>query len=186
MAWRTVMRRVPTRSLTVVGDIAQTGSAGGATTWAQMLDRYVPGRWREQRLLVNYRTPAAIMRVAADVLAAVDPGQTPPDPVRDDGPPPTALALPIAELPTLIRSELARITDDATAEGRLAVITSGARHPAVLAALPDAAIAHPGGLDSQVVVLTAEEAKGLEFDSVIVVDPSGILTESPRAAKTST
>ncbi|MGH3238926.1 MAG: HelD family protein, partial [Spirillospora sp.] len=71
MAWRTVMRRVPTRSLTVVGDIAQTGSAAGASSWGQMLDRYVPGRWREQRLLVNYRTPAAIMRVAAGVLAAV-------------------------------------------------------------------------------------------------------------------
>ncbi|NED56853.1 helicase, partial [Micromonospora aurantiaca] len=58
MAWRTVMRRVPTRSMTVVGDIAQTGNAAGAATWGQMLDRYVPGRWREQRLMVNYRTPA--------------------------------------------------------------------------------------------------------------------------------
>ncbi|NKZ04320.1 HelD family protein [Actinomadura latina] len=184
MAWRTVMRRVPTRSLTVVGDIAQTGSAAGATTWGQMLDRYVPGRWREQRLLVNYRTPAAIMRIAADVLAAVDPGQTPPDPVRDDGPPPTALALPITELPALIQSELALITDDVSAEGRLAVITSGARHAAVLDALPDAAAgATPDALDAPVVVLTAEEAKGLEFDSVIVVDPSGILTESPKGGQ---
>ncbi|MER7544958.1 HelD family protein [Actinomadura sp.] len=184
MAWRTVMRRVPTRSLTVVGDIAQTGSAAGATTWGQMLDRYVPGRWREQRLLVNYRTPAAIMRVAARVLAAVDPGQTPPAPVRDDGPPPTALALPIPELPGLVDSELARITDDATAEGRLAVITSGARHAAVRDALPDAAAGTaPEALDAPVVVLTAEEAKGLEFDSVIVVDPSGILNESPKGGQ---
>ncbi|WP_084263165.1 HelD family protein [Actinomadura formosensis] len=184
MAWRAVMRRVPTRSLTVVGDIAQTGSAAGATTWGQMLDRYVPGRWREQRLLVNYRTPAAIMRVAADVLAAVDPGQTPPEPVRDDGPPPLALALPPGELPALVRSELSRITGDASTEGRLAVITSGARRAAVLDALPGAAAgATPEALDSQVVVLTAEEAKGLEFDSVIVVDPAGIVTESPKGGQ---
>ncbi|MFA1538820.1 helicase [Actinomadura sp. DLS-62] len=184
MAWRTVMRRVPTRSLTVVGDIAQTGSAAGAADWGQMLDRYVPGRWREQRLLVNYRTPAAIMRVAADVLAAVDPGQTPPVPVRDDGPPPAALALPIAELPSLVRSELALVTGDVSAEGRLAVIASGARHAAVLDILPDAAAgATPEALDSAVVVLTAEEAKGLEFDSVIVVDPAGILAESPKGGQ---
>ena len=184
MAWRTVMRRVPTRSLTVVGDIAQTGSAAGATAWGQMLDRYVPGRWREQRLLVNYRTPAAIMRVAAGVLAAVDPGQTPPEPVRDDGPPPTAVALPVSELPALVRSELALVTDDVSAEGRVAVITSGARHAAVLDVLPDAAVgATPEALDSPVVILTAEEAKGLEFDAVIVVDPSGILAESPKGGQ---
>lgn len=191
MAWRTVMKRVPTRSLTVVGDIAQTGSAAGATTWGQMLDRYVPGRWREQRLLVNYRTPAAIMRVAADVLAAVAPDQTPPEPVRDDGPPPTAIAMPVTALPSLVRSELSLIAggspDDiggAFKEGRLAVITSAARHPAVRAALPDAAAgATPEALDSPAVVLTAEEAKGLEFDSVVIVDPSGILTESPKGGQ---
>ncbi|MCP9949047.1 ATP-binding domain-containing protein [Actinomadura madurae] len=189
MAWRTVMRRVPTRSLTVVGDIAQTGSAAGASSWGQMLDRYVPGRWREQRLLVNYRTPAAIMRVAADVLAAVAPDQTPPEPVRDDGPPPAALALPVAELPTLVRSELSLVTGGediggAFKEGRLAVITSAARHAAALDALPDAAAgATPEALDSPAVVLTTEEAKGLEFDSVIVVDPSGILAESPKGGQ---
>lgn len=189
MAWRTVMKRVPTRSLTVVGDIAQTGSAAGAASWGQMLDRYVPGRWREQRLLVNYRTPAAIMRVAADVLAAVAPGETPPEPVRDDGPPPVALALPVGELGPLVRSELSLVAGGdpeagAFAEGRLAVITSAARRPGVLAALPHAAVgATPEALDSPAVVLTAEEAKGLEFDSVVVVDPSGILSESPKGGQ---
>ncbi|NYD51033.1 DNA helicase IV [Actinomadura luteofluorescens] len=189
MAWRTVMRRVPTRSLTVVGDIAQTGSAAGAASWGQMLDRYVPGRWREQRLMVNYRTPAAIMKVAADVLAAVAPDQTPPEPVRDDGPPPVAVALPVAELPSLVRSELVLVTGGediggAFKEGRLAVIASAGRHAEVLRALPDAAVgATPEALDSPVVVLTAEEAKGLEFDSVVVVDPSGILAESAKGGQ---
>ncbi|GAA3923806.1 AAA family ATPase [Actinomadura viridis] len=188
MAWRTVMRRVPTRSLTVVGDIAQTGSAAGARSWGQMLDRYVPGRWREQRLMVNYRTPAAIMRVAADLLAAVAPGQVPPEPVRDDGPPPLAVRTEPAglavRLPELVASELDEIGAGAEGEGRLAVIASGARHAAVRAALPDAAAgATPEALDSPVVVLTAEESKGLEFDSVIVVDPAGITSESPRGGQ---
>ncbi|NED53762.1 helicase, partial [Micromonospora aurantiaca] len=87
----------------------------------------------------------------------------------------------VTELPALVRSELALVTDDASAEGRLAVIASGARHAAVLDALPDAAAgATPEALDSPIVVLTTEEAKGLEFDAVIVVDPSGILAESPK------
>src|SRR5579859_3746169 len=48
MAWRMVMRRIPTRSLTIVGDVAQRGSAAGARSWAQMLDPYVKGRWHEE------------------------------------------------------------------------------------------------------------------------------------------
>ncbi|MFG2005594.1 HelD family protein [Spirillospora sp. NPDC048911] len=188
MAWRTVMRKVPTRSLTVVGDIAQTGSPAGARSWGEMLDRYVPGRWREQRLMVNYRTPAAIMKVAEDVLAAVAPDQIPPEPVRDDGPPPTAVRMAAdrisTALPDLVAAELIEIDTGDTGEGRLAVIASGAAHGAVRAALPDAAAgATPEALDSPVVVLTAEESKGLEFDSVIVVDPHGVLAESPRGGQ---
>ncbi|MDL4774781.1 HelD family protein [Actinomadura xylanilytica] len=183
MAWRTVMRRVPTRSLTVVGDIAQTGSPAGARSWGQMLERYVQDRWREQRLLVNYRTPAAIMRVAADVLAAVAPDQVPPEPVRDDGPPPVSLRIPAADygdrLPALVRSELELI-----GEGRLAVIASGAAHGAVLAALPGMAAGNaPEALDAPAVVLTTTESKGLEFDSVIVVDPVGITGGAPHGGR---
>jgi DNA helicase IV len=37
-------------------------------------------------------------------------------------------------------------------------------------------------LTEPVVVLTVRQAKGLEFDSVLVVDPAGILAESPRGA----
>ncbi|WP_347404427.1 hypothetical protein [Streptomyces sp. MST-110588] len=40
MAWRMVMRRAPTRSMTVVGDVAQTGSPAGARSWGQVLDPY--------------------------------------------------------------------------------------------------------------------------------------------------
>ncbi|MGH3239894.1 MAG: ATP-binding domain-containing protein, partial [Spirillospora sp.] len=118
-------------------------------------------------------------------------GQTPPEPVRDDGPPPIMIELPVTELPVLVRSELSTVaggTPDGIGgrytEGRLAVITSGARHGAVLAALPDAAAgATPEALDSPTVVLTAQEAKGLEFDSVIIVDPAGILGESPKGGQ---
>ncbi|HEY7919865.1 MAG TPA: ATP-binding domain-containing protein, partial [Streptosporangiaceae bacterium] len=35
-------------------------------------------------------------------------------------------------------------------------------------------------LDEQVVVLTVSQAKGLEFDSVLIADPAQILGESPR------
>ncbi|GII79751.1 DNA helicase [Sphaerisporangium rufum] len=183
MAWRAVMRRIPARSLTVVGDIAQTGSAAGARSWGEMLDPYVKGRWREARLLVNYRTPAEIMTVAADVLAAVAPGQQPPLSVRDGEAPPRAVRAGRDELPrvlpALVAAELAEI-----GEGRLAVLVPDARHAEIAALLPDAAA---GGaddvLDSPAAVLTVTRAKGLEFDAVVVLAPDEILAQSPKGGQ---
>ena len=94
MAWRMVLRRNPARSMTVVGDVAQTGSPAGARSWKEMLNPLVGGRWREERLTVNYRTPSEIMAVAADVLASVAPDERPPDSVRSEGVGPRAIAVP--------------------------------------------------------------------------------------------
>ncbi|OEV07066.1 HelD family protein, partial [Streptomyces nanshensis] len=91
MAWRTVMRRAPARSMTLVGDVAQRGSAAGARSWAAMLDPHVAGRWREERLTVNYRTPAEVMEAAGRVLAEVAPEMEPPVSVREEGTPPRAV-----------------------------------------------------------------------------------------------
>ncbi|MEV6982560.1 ATP-binding domain-containing protein [Sphaerisporangium sp. NPDC051017] len=186
MAWRTVMRRIPTRSLTVVGDVAQTGSAAGARSWAEMLDPYVRGRWREARLLVNYRTPAEIMEVAADVLKAVDPAQRPPISVRDGEAPPRAVRAARADLatvlPELVRSELEQVTG--LGEGRLAVLTPDARHGEIAALLPGSASALTAeALDSPSAVLTVTQSKGLEFDAVIVLAPDEILAQGPKGGQ---
>ena len=175
MAWRMVMRRIPTRSLTVVGDVAQRGSAAGARSWAEMLDPYVRGRWREELLTVNYRTPAEIMAVAADVLADVAPGERPPESVRDEGVPPRAVP-GLARAADVVAEELAEMGDG----GRLAVIAPRARIADLARAIP---VAVPGDqtevLDSPVALLTVGQSKGLEFDRVVLVDPAGILDQSP-------
>jgi DNA helicase IV len=178
MAWRMVMRRIPSRSLTVVGDVAQRGSAAGARSWAQMLDPYVKGRWHEELLTVNYRTPAEIMAVAADVLAAVAPEEKPPESVRTEGAAPRAIRVPdlSTELAQIVDAELADLGED----GRLAVITPVARLAGLASTLPQAVRAdHPDVLDSQVALLTVAQAKGLEFDRVVLADPAGIIAASP-------
>jgi DNA helicase IV len=180
MAWRMVMRRIPTRSMTVVGDIAQRGSPAGARSWAQMLDPYVRGRWREELLTVNYRTPAEIMAVAADVLASVAPAEKPPESVRDEGTPPRAInaAAPAlaAGVATVVATDLAEMGE----EGRLAVIAPVARVAELAQAIPAAVPGdRPEVLESPVALLTVGQAKGLEFDRVVLVDPAGILAQSP-------
>ena len=37
MAWRVLMRRCPSRSMTLVGDVAQTGARDGARSWDEVL-----------------------------------------------------------------------------------------------------------------------------------------------------
>ncbi|NGY62735.1 AAA family ATPase [Lentzea sp. NEAU-D13] len=182
MAWRTLMRRCPSKSMTVVGDIAQTGDIGGATSWGSVLSPYVQNRWRLTELSVNYRTPAEIMEVAADVLASVDSALVPPTSVRETGVPPwvSSVSSFAAEVPALISGEVAAVGD-----GKVAVIVPAALlspvGEAVVSAVPGSSLGNDLE-EAQVVVLGVTDAKGLEFDSVVVVDPDGILEESPRGA----
>ena len=179
MAWRMVMRRIPTRSLTVVGDVAQRGSAAGARSWAQMLDPYVRGRWREELLTVNYRTPVEIMAVAADVLASVAPGEQPPESVREEGVPPRAVR-GLDRAASVVAAEHDEMSAENGQSGRLAVIAPAARIAELARALPAAVPGdRPEVLDSPVALLSVGQAKGLEFDRVVLVDPAGILGQSP-------
>ncbi|MEU9995304.1 UvrD-helicase domain-containing protein [Streptomyces sp. NPDC050848] len=169
MTWRLLMRRSPTRSMTLVGDPAQTGDAAGVGAWEEILAPYVQDRWELVRLGVNYRTPAEIMAVAADVRREADPGFEPPRSVRSTGVEPWRRVVeePVKEAADAVAAE-------ARAEGRLAVIAPPELHPALTAALPEASHGPDPDLTRPVVLLDPRQAKGLEFDTVLVVDPDGI------------
>jgi DNA helicase IV len=181
--------------MTLVGDVAQTGARDGAGSWAEVLSPYVAARWRREALTVNYRTPAEIMAVAADVLAVIDPGRTPPSSVRETGVPPEAVAVPAedgaaADAAVDRARRAAADVVDAEGAGRVAVLAPAARVDAVRARLGAAGAAGVAGvgvdergatdLEVAVVASTVGEAKGLEFDAVVLLDPEGIVEESPR------
>jgi hypothetical protein len=181
-----LMRRCPTRSMTLVGDVAQTGEEAGTSSWQRVLDPYMGRRWRLERLTVNYRTPAEIMAVATDVAAAIDPPPAEADlprSVRESGTEPWRLAVP----PGRLAGELARIAAQEAAtvgDGKVAVIVPVARvgdlGAAVAAVIPGASAGLDAELRNPVVVLSVRQAKGLEFDSVLIAEPAEILAESPR------
>ena len=172
MAWRVLMRRCPSRSMTVVGDVAQTGDAAGARSWADVLGPWVADRWRLEQLTVNYRTPAEIAVVADDVLAALDAGIEPPTSVRATGEVPRSVPVQelADELPAVVAEEAAAVGD-----GRVAVLAPGALVDGLRALLGTGT-----DLEEPIVVLTVAEAKGLEFDAVVLVEPRQILDASPR------
>lgn len=157
MDWRVLMRRCPSRSFTVVGDLAQRRSVAGATSWDAMLEAYVPGRWMYRSLSVNYRTPAEIMAVAAALLAEFAPGVEPPDSVRATGVTPWSRQVSTGELASAIEDF---VDEEAARDGTSVVIG-------------------PPGVAGAV---APSETKGLEFDAVLVVEPERILADGPRGA----
>lgn len=181
MAWRLLMRRSPTRSMTLVGDPAQTAEAAGVGSWADILAPYVEDRWEHTRLGVNYRTPAEIMAVAAGVVRAERPDFEPPSSVRSTGVRPWARRAATKELPAEVAKAVAELTP---AEGRLAVIAPRELHRALAARLDDVTAGAEPDLTKAVVLLDPRQAKGLEFDSVLVVEPGRFGTSDLYVALT--
>jgi DNA helicase IV len=181
MAWRLLVRRCPTRSMTAVGDLAQTGSPAGAAAWDEALRPHVADAWRLEELTVNYRTPAEIMAVAADVLAAGGTGASAPRSVRPGTTAPWAEVTGEAGL----AARAAEVVEEwAGQEGTTAVVVPASRVAEVAAAVAarlDGVTSGPEADSTRgPVVLTPGEAKGLEFDAVLVVDPRRVLDEGVR------
>ncbi len=167
MAWRLLMRRSPTRSMTLVGDPAQTAEAAGVGSWSEILAPYVGDRFDHTRLGVNYRTPAEIMELAAAVVRAADPSFEPPGSVRSTGVRPWVRAT--GDLPSAVTEAVAELTPD---EGRLAVIAPRDLHERIAARLDGVTAGTEPDLTRTVVLLDPRQSKGLEFDSVLVVEPA--------------
>lgn len=166
MAWRLLMRRSPTRSMTLVGDPAQTAEAAGVGSWEKILEPYVEDRWEHTRLGVNYRTPAEIMDLAAAVVRAENPDFEPPSSIRSTGVRPWVRATD--DLPGAVAEAVKELTP---AEGRLAVIAPRHLHRRLAARLDGVTAGAEPDLTRTVVLLDPRQSKGLEFDSVLVVEP---------------
>lgn len=183
MQWRVLMRRCPLKSFTVVGDIAQAGAASAATSWASALEPFVGERFSLEELTVNYRTPAAVAQAAAAVARAAGQDVAAPQAVRE-GEPPILTELPEqtpeSDLIEAIQRETGRELE-LVEGGLVAVIAPESRVQVVGTALARAFPGRVGAgvrrLEHQIVVLSTWDAKGLEFDSVILAQPQEIIDE---------
>ncbi|EYR64192.1 ATPase AAA [Actinotalea ferrariae CF5-4] len=194
MAWRMLLRRCPTRSMTVVGDVAQTSSAAGARDWASTLDPVLRGSWRLAELTVNYRTPATVAHAAQEVAQRAGLPVSAQTSARDvpaalrvqvgddvDGVDGTALVRAVEE--SLV--ELGVLDGTAEEGGRVVVVAAPDDAGAVAARLAASSVAPyldaRGGspLDARVAVMTPRQTKGLEFDVVVLVEPRRIAKDSP-------
>jgi hypothetical protein len=166
MQLRMIARRAA-GAFTILGDIAQATGPIPYHRWDELLP-YLPGGGRAEtrELRHAYRVPREIMAISLPLLERIAPDVEPPLAYRVGADPPRLVhgdpVVPLAY------EEAARLAGE---EGLLAVIA-----PASLRDKPDRAVSLFD--ETRITTLTPREAKGLEFDHVIVVEPALIVEEA--------
>lgn len=144
--WQMLLRRCPSRSLTIVGDRAQARH-GFVGSWASRLEQVGLGRVAVASLGINYRTTAQVMAEAEPVIRA---------------------AIPDANVPTSIRTGGAPVVHGNVVDLERVLDTWLAEHPVGIACVIGDPTFRP---THRIRSLSPESAKGLEFDLVVLVDP---------------
>lgn len=194
MDWHLLLRRCPSRSFTVVGDVNQASQRSSSPlSWETLLGPAKRAAPVMEQLTINYRTPRAVMDLAQKVLAATKHTVVPLQSARDvadslvftrlQGEPHANLHEPVSGpgnlVPTLretLQSETARLEAEVGSDaGKLAIIVPAAAHSYLAATL---GLETADVVADQVCCLDPRAAKGLEFDTVILVEPAVIADQS--------
>ena len=171
MQLRMVARRAREGSLTILGDVAQATGAVPYSSWDEVLPHLPTDRAAVvEELLHAYRVPREIMEVALPLLDTIAPDVAPPISYRTGADPPIVRRVAEEHLLAEAFHEAERLAD---ADGLLAVIVPEALAEAELAGTP---------LYESVPLLTPRQAKGLEFDHVVVVEPA-LIAASPQGLR---
>jgi DNA helicase IV len=182
MQWRMLRRRGASASWTIVGDPAQS-SLSNTDEANRAIDEIIgTAPVRRFRLSTNYRSPSEVFDLAAKIVVADFPDADLPTAVRSTGHEPRLL-VPVDAAPenptvpramiNVVRSLLAEV------EGTVGVICPPTTKDELAAYLEQAELADA----ERVVVITAQQAKGLEYDAVLVITPDDIVAESPGGVR---
>ncbi|SDU27235.1 HelD family protein [Amycolatopsis keratiniphila] len=181
MHFRAISRRVA-GACTVLGDLAQATSPSAVRDWSEVLAHLGRPGGRIEVLDRGYRVPAEVLDYAARLLPHIAPDLTGPTSFRH-----SADALHVTRTSADRRTEtLVEACETALSrEGSVCLIAADEEIPELHAILTAEGITHTvlGGdvLEAERVTLAPVTlAKGLEYDTVLVVEPSRIVDAEPR------
>jgi DNA helicase IV len=173
MQWRMLRRRGADASWTIVGDPAQSSWPDVTETERVLAELIGNAPNRRFRLSTNYRSPAEVFELAAQVVRRHFPAADLPHAVRTTGIVPLLLRAPAEYLPDRLEQVLSELVDQV--EGSIGVIAP----PSRLNALVDANLPITRAFGDRISFISPLNAKGLEYDAVIVVSPDEVVAESP-------
>ncbi|MFC9272551.1 HelD family protein [Streptomyces zhihengii] len=182
MQYRAVGRRCSTGSATVLGDLAQGTTPWATGSWAQALAHLGKPEAVVEELTAGFRVPREVIAYASRLLPHMSPGLAPVSSVREN---PGSLSVDaVAEAADLDAAVLAACAQSLRREGSIGLIAADARIPVLAAALTAAGMPYlsPGQettAESRLTLVPASLAKGLEYDYVVLDEPSAIVAGEP-------
>jgi hypothetical protein len=182
MQLRSVARRSATGALTVVGDIAQSTGAWARDTWDEVVEHLPTAAGVEVvPLRYGYRVPRQVYELAARLLPVAAPAVAPVEVVRDGPQAPTVHRVGLAGR----AGRTATVAIEHAAAGRFVGIVCPPRcrretEAALAANGATWSSAERGELGAAINLVSPAEAKGLEFDAVVVVEPEQIVADHER------
>ncbi|MGA4545652.1 HelD family protein [Uniformispora flossi] len=182
MQARSLSKRCPTGSMTVLGDLTQATGPHTYADWDR-LARLLSGTgeaWRIAELGVSYRVPEQIMAYVAPVARAIGPELPFPTAVRRvDGDAVRSTAADVDTLPDVALARVRRLigTDDRTFRSIAVIGPDDSPLPDAFRSRLDAAGDMTPEARQSVSVLAASHAKGMEFDHVVLLEPAAVAAD---------
>ncbi|MFD8979396.1 HelD family protein [Streptomyces sp. NPDC059564] len=179
MQYRAVGRRCTTGSATVLGDLAQGTTPWATRSWDEALTHLGKPEAVLEELTAGFRVPREVIAYASRLLPAISPGLVPVSSVRE-----TPGSLAITESADLTADVVAACRDSLAHEGSIGLIAADARVPVLAEALAAAGLPYlaPGEettAQARLTLVPASLAKGLEYDYVVLDEPSAIVDGEP-------
>ncbi|MER5182832.1 UvrD-helicase domain-containing protein [Streptomyces sp. NPDC002896] len=182
MQYRAVGRRCTTGSATVLGDLAQGTTPWATPSWDVALRHLGHPDALVEELTAGFRVPREVIAYASRLLPAIAPGLAAVDSVRET--PGSLTVHQVADAADLDAATLAACTQSLRHEGSIGLIAADARVPALAEALTAAGMPYlsPGEEttpDTRLTLVPASLAKGLEYDYVVLDEPSAVVDGEP-------
>lgn len=175
MQLRAVGRRCSTGSATLLGDLAQGTTPWAARSWARSLQHLGKPDGVVEELTVGFRVPADVLAYASRLLPVIAPDLAPPTSLRAAGG-----GLEVLAVARLGPGVAAAASAASARPGSVGVVVPDALVDEVAAALvahgvPFVALGDEHDVDAHLELVPASQAKGLEFDHVVVAEPTAVV-----------
>jgi DNA helicase IV len=185
MQFRMIARRTPTGSVTVLGDLAQATGPWSYGDWSEVRAILEGGSSQPQHaeLTLGYRAPGRVLDFASKLLPVSAPGVAPTSSIRRGRTEPTIHAVPTQEVPATSLAEAYALMAD---HALIAVIAPEELVPELVRLVrghEEVGLLERDAMNRPVTIVPAPAAKGLEFDAVVVVEPTLIAGADPRGLR---
>jgi DNA helicase IV len=185
MQFRMIARRTPTGSVTVLGDLAQATGPWSYGDWSEVRAILEGGSSQPQHaeLTLGYRAPGRVLDFASKLLPLSAPGVAPTSSIRQGRTEPTIRAVPVPEVPAASLAEAFALMAD---HALIAVIAPEELVPELVRLVrrhEEVGVLERDAMSRPVTIVPAPAAKGLEFDAVVVVEPTLIAGADPRGLR---